>query len=207
MNISVKQTLAIGLLLLVPVQKPAKAGVPLIPKGIYAVVPVEEVLTKGYGDVQGYGSVPPPSPGVDSYLTTLYDELLANPAVSGLALQVQWGTLNPNPGDYSWNYVDDAFESVQLWNSQNPDSLKTIQLIVSPGFNSPQWVLDLVTTTDGACHGLFTGSKPGKDCGVVTFTKFQEQKEAAGDVLPLPWDTVYNDELDRLQAIRILAVP
>jgi hypothetical protein len=192
MNISVKQVLPIGLLLLLPVQKPAKADVPKIPKGIYAVVPIEEVLTKGYPGVQGFGSVPSsPSAAADGFLMTLFESLLSNPAVSGLTLQVYWNTLNPNPGDYTWSYVDDAFQSVQTWNSQNPGIPKTVQLIVTPGFNSPTWLLDQIRSSNGGCAGLFTGSKPGKDCGVVEFTVFQEQKEANGDVLPLPWNILY----------------
>jgi hypothetical protein len=74
MNISVKQVLPIGLLLLLPVQKPAKADVPKIPKGIYAVVPIEEVLTKGYPGVQGFGYVPSsPSAAADGFLMTLFE--------------------------------------------------------------------------------------------------------------------------------------
>ena len=79
---------------------------PRVPRGIYAVAPVETVLKQGYvnltvpgfTEVAGYGRIPPPStPGLASYLGTFYTGLLMNPAVSGLTLQVHWDTLNPNP--------------------------------------------------------------------------------------------------------------
>ena len=202
MNISVKHALAIGLLLLVPAQKAAKAQSsggpggatpPRVPRGIYAVVRIEEVLTKGYGSNPGYGDVPDPTPAVNSYLKTFYDFLLNNPAVSGLALQVHWDTLNPNPpGDanaYSWDYVQDAFDRVENWNTKNPDNLKTIQLIVAPGFNTPKWMLDEFYSCDpifeNAKRFLFIG------CGKVTFTNFDEEDQADGNVLPLPWNATY----------------
>src|SRR5208282_6372674 len=94
---------------------------------------------------------------IDANLTSFYTGLLNNPAVAGLTLQIHWDTLNPNPATdpnpYFWNYVDDAFSSVNQWNIDNPyttaPSPKTIQLIVTPGFNSPSWVLSSLTSCDG----------------------------------------------------------
>lgn len=93
----------------------------------------------------------------DADLITLYTGLLNNPAVAGLTLQVHWDTLNPNaPTDtnpYFWNYVDDAFTAVGQWNLAHPTttapSPKAIQLIVTPGFHSPKWLLGKLENCDG----------------------------------------------------------
>jgi hypothetical protein len=155
--------LLIAVLLLVSVPQAARAQSaggpgnggappPRVPSGLYAVAPIETVLKQGYvnltvpgfPEVPGYGRIPPPStPGLPGYLDTFYTGLLMNPAVSGLTLQVHWDTLNPNPSTdanaYRWEYLAQAFASVNSWNSQNQDQPpKTIQLVVAPGFNSPQ---------------------------------------------------------------------
>ena len=61
---------------------------------------------------------------LDAYFNSLYQDLLNNPAISGLTLQVHWDTLNPNPpaaaNAYDWSYVDDAFDQASAWNVQNP---------------------------------------------------------------------------------------
>src|ERR1700683_4439042 len=194
MNIPFKQALIITFLLLVPalqaasarsVGGPGGAPPPRVPAGIYAVVRVEEVLK------HGYGKVPAPTSGVNSYFTTFYNLLLSTPAVSGLALQVQWDTLSPNPpGDpkaYFWDYVQDAFDSVDDWNAGHPADQKTIQLIVTPGFNSPQWVLDEFYSCDPIFENAVDFFFPG--CGKVTFTGFNEGGDSTE--LPLPWNSTY----------------
>jgi len=144
MNISAKYALVVGLLLLVSMQRDAKAQ--RIPTGIYAVVRVEDVVNAEFKAAEAGGKGITIA-GMDLYLTSdFYPGLLNNPAVSGLVLQVHWDTLNPNPpteaNAYFWNFVDDAFSSVNSWNINHPKAKvpKTIQLIVTPGFNSPQWV-------------------------------------------------------------------
>lgn len=69
-----------------------------------------------------------------------YASLLQNSAVAGLALQVHWDTVNPNPpgasDSYFWNYVQGAFNQADIWNRRHPaDPPKTIQLIVMPDSN------------------------------------------------------------------------
>jgi hypothetical protein len=194
MNILFKQALVITFLLLVPALQAARAHTvggpggaprPHVPAGIYAVVRVEEVLKHGYGDV------PAPTSGVNSYFTTFYNFLLSNQAVSGLSLQVHWDTLNPNPpGDanaYFWDYVQDAFNSVDHWNADNPANQKTIQLIVTPGFNSPQWVRDELVSCDPIFENVVDFFFPG--CGKVTFTGYNEGGDSTE--LPLPWNATY----------------
>jgi hypothetical protein len=135
---------------------------------------------------------------VDAYLSSFYTGLLNNQAVSGLTLQVHWDTLNPNaPGDagaYFWNYVDEAFSSVESWNSLHQSQTpKTIQLVVAPGFNSPQWMLNELASCDLLFQDLPLPPKVClAGCGEVTFSSFDEQDQADGrTVLPLPWNTTY----------------
>jgi len=184
MNISYKHTLVISLLLLLPVQKDAKAQ--RVPTGIYAVVPVERVLAAKF-----YRPALPVA--MNTYLEGFYTDLLNNQAVSGLTLQIHWDTLNPNPPTdavpYDWDFVDDAFSAAQSWSANNPSKTpKTIQLIVTPGFNSSKWVRDELTSCDPlfwkmSRHFLATG------CGKVTFTNFNEGGDSTE--LPLPWNTTY----------------
>jgi len=153
------------------------------PRGIYAVVNVEDELNTHSNAT---------SAQLDSDFNVLYQGLLSNPAIAGLTLQVHWDTLNPNPPSaanaYYWNYVDDAFNQAAAWNSQNPAKApKTIQLIVTAGFQSPQWVLTQIPS----CDGLFQTpvATPPSTCGTATFEGYQEGGD--GDVLPLPWNPVY----------------
>jgi hypothetical protein len=151
------------------------AQTPRRPRGVYAVVNVEDAINQN-------PSLTPAQ--LDTYFNGFYQGLLADPAISGLALQVHWDTLNPNAppaaNAYFWNYVDDAF-------AQASSAKKTIQLIVDPGFQSPQWMLDQIP----ACDGLFASpsTTPPSNCGTVTFTGYQEAGD--GTVLPLPWNPVY----------------
>jgi hypothetical protein len=166
---------------------------PRAPFGIYAVVPVESVVA-----AQLKANPSMTTAQLDTYFAGFYTGLLNNPAVAGLTLQVHWDTLNPNaPADanpYFWDYVDDAFASVAQWNLANPyapmPNPKTIQLIVTPGFNSPQWVRDQLTS----CDGLFASPPvaPGSACGLATFTAFTESGDS--DQLPMPWNATYQSD-------------
>ena len=91
---------------------------------------------------------------MDAYFNNLYQALLSNPAVSGLTLQVHWDTVNPtaqtSATPYFWNDVDDAFAQAAAWDAQNPARApKTIQLIVTAGFQSPQWLLNQIRAVTG----------------------------------------------------------
>ena len=146
------------------------------PRGIFAVVRVEEYIKQFQ---KGNPSK------LDSQFDNLYQSLLSNPAIVGLTLQVQWDTLNPNPPSstnaYDWSSVDDAFAQASA------STGKTVQLIVTAGFQSPQWVLNQIPS----CNGLFQSpvQTPPANCGKATFQGFSE----AGDSteLPLAWNPVY----------------
>ena len=129
---------------------------------------------------------------LNAYFNNLYQDLLGNPAISGLTLQVHWDTLNPNPptaaNPYDWSYVDDAFNQSSAWNVQNPaQTPKTIQFIVTAGFQSPQWLLDQLPSCDGLFQ--FPTPVPLTTCGKVTFEAFVEGGDSTE--LPLPWDPTY----------------
>ena len=178
--------LVISLLTLTSALK-AQTPAPRKPLGIYAVVNVEDNISS---QTKANSSIT--TAQLDVVFNTLYQSLLENPAVSGLALQVHWDTLNPNAptssNSYFWNYVEDAFAQAAAWDAQNPSQTpKTIQLLVMPGFNSPQWVLNQLTS----CDGLFQTPvvTPPSTCGTATFTGYQEGGD--GTVLPLPWNSVY----------------
>jgi uncharacterized protein (TIGR03437 family) len=129
---------------------------------------------------------------LNSYFNNLYQDLLGNLAISGLTLQVHWDTLNPNPptaaNPYDWSYVDDAFHQASAWNVQNPaQTPKTIQLIVTAGFQSPQWMLAQIPS----CDGLFQlpVQTPPTTCGKATFVGYSEAGD--GSELPMPWNPFY----------------
>ncbi len=153
------------------------------PRGIYAVVSVEDEINSHPNAT---------SAQLDTDFNSLYQDLLSNPALAGLTLQVHWNTLNPNPPSaanaYFWNYVDDAFNQAAAWNTQNPaQAPKNIQLIVTPGFQTPQWMLSQIPS----CDGLFQSPAltPPTVCGTATFVGYQEGGD--GTVLPLPWNPAY----------------
>ncbi len=156
---------------------------PRRPRGIYAVVNVEENIKKEQAQNPSITAAE-----LKAYLVQLYDDLLGNPAVSGLALWVNWAALNPNPpsqaGAYDWTYIDDAFNQAAAWNAQSPAKApKTIQLIPLPGFQTPQWVLDQIPS----CDGLFRTpmQTPPAACGKATFAGFVEGRGVRE--LPTPW--------------------
>jgi hypothetical protein len=164
------------------------------PLGVYAKVDIEDLI-KGY-----QGSQP-----VHVYLRHLYGLALADPAISGLTVGRHWDNIQLSdsrcifshscaPGSeegYDWSYLDDAFEEA---NSVH----KSVQLIITPGFDSPPWLVHKIPP----CDGLFPGSAPAptsenapSDCGTVRFTDFPEDQRSdkidGHYVLPLPWNQAY----------------
>jgi len=158
MGCSAKPALVLSFLALAPV---LVAQTPRIPRGIYAVVNTEDLINQLQPSIT--------TVQLDAYFNSLYQDLLSNPAVSGLVLQVHWDRLNPNrpavASPYAWNLVDDAFNQVAAWDAQNPaQAPKTIQLIATPGFNSPPWILAQIPSCDGPLPGGVYGVPPGIAC-------------------------------------------
>ncbi len=165
-------------------QNPA-AQTPRIPRGIYAVVKTEDLISQ-------LPQTNPSAAQLDAYFNSLYQDLLSNPAVSGLTLQVHWDRLNPNAPPaadaYDWSLVDEAFAQAAAWDAQNPaQTPKTIQIIATPGFQSPPWMLAQIPS----CDGLFQSpvQTPPSTCGTVIFKGYTEGTD--GKVFPLPWNPFY----------------
>ncbi len=184
---AIRNAAVLSFLMLIPALVAQAQPAPRQPQGIYTVVNVEQNLNQ---QQQSNPSIT--AAELDAYFNGLYQSLLEDGAVAGLTLQVHWDTLNPNPptgaNPYYWNYVDDAFGQAAAWNTANPTQTpKTIQLIVTAGFQTPQWVLSQIPS----CDGLFQSpvQTPPSTCGSATFTGYQEGGD--GTVLPLPWNPVY----------------
>jgi len=151
------------------------------PLGVYAKIDIEDA-TAGY---TGPGNS-------HSYLRQLYASLLDNRAISGLTVGAHWDHIQisdrsfcpldqpcPSGSDgYDWSYLDDAFEEANL-------AHKSVQLIITPGVDSPQWLLAKIPS----CDRLFPPGPPPSapaDCGTVTFSVFPEQPHATAHCLTCP---------------------
>jgi hypothetical protein len=93
------------------------------------------------------------------------DAPISRPAVSGVMVLVRWKELEQTEGTYSFNYLGDAFNAIFAWNAVNPSAPpKTLQFVVTPGFNSPDLFKDMDTAVgtgspgSGSCDGLFMAS-------------------------------------------------
>ncbi len=165
------------------------------PLGVYVHVVVPDVIKLYGGPMQDQGCAQTAS-DLHTYLRCFYAKLLADTAISGIAAGLHWDQIqldNPlcalnhscsvSPDGFDWSYVDDVFAEANA-------AHKTVQLIVTPGTDSPSWLLNLIPS----CDGLFTGSGTAPlDCGKATFLNFPEIQRADGNppVLPLPWNPLY----------------
>lgn len=168
-------------------QLPNSARTPL---GVYAHISIEDALAKYPG------RLPATQAQYRAYLFPIFQKLLADPAISGLAVGRHWDHIQlddpacavynvcqDGPGGYDWTFVDDAFAAANL-------AHKSIQLLINPGVESPPWLMNKLPS----CDGLFTGAHIAPlDCGKVTFNNFPEQSHADSPdpPLPLPWNPIY----------------
>jgi hypothetical protein len=194
------------------------AGQPRVPKGIYTNFILGDVInqaqTAAYPNIQLNKNLPQyPNPAftpdpTDAVLISYFTTLLNNPAISGLAPQIAWDTLNTGKGVYTWNALDDVFTAVGQWNNAHrflPP--KTIQLILNAGFSTPPYVFSDIDTSvcgagaspcpqAGSCDGLFMSPllPVSPMCGYTTL--FYEVEAGAPNqrVLPMPWNEVYKTE-------------
>ncbi|HUA86373.1 MAG TPA: IPT/TIG domain-containing protein [Bryobacteraceae bacterium] len=154
---------------------PGLLATPGRPLGVYVKVYTEEA-------VAGYpGSGTPTAAQLHVYFQNLLAGVLADPAISGIVIEQHWDNIQPTSATtYDWSYFDDAFAEAAAVN-------KTVQLIVTPGFNSPQWLLSQLTS----CDPLFTSGSAPATCGKVKFAQFPEEQRSDGVLLPLPWNSTY----------------
>ncbi len=198
-----------------------------VPKGIYTNFLLDGAVNRAriaaYPKINLPKNLPAyPNPQLtpdptDSVLVSYFTTLLNNPAISGLAPMIPWNLLNPNSpganpvhpaaGAYTWNALDDVFIAVDRWNSTHrllPP--KTIQLIVSSGFNSPGWVFSDIDAgvcgssggCTGSCDALFMNPPPTQPastlCGYTTLFYQVESGTPVQIPLPLPWSAVYKSD-------------
>ena len=197
------------------------------PKGIYATFLLGSLANGAYSAAyDGQTDVPDyPYPALrekptNDVIVRYLRKVLDDPNIAGLAPLIPWNLLNPNsPSDpvweseaYSWEPLDDVFTAVDDWNRHHPKKTpKTIQLIVTAGFNSPGWVFGDIDRTalactflrDGlpcaaSCDGLFVDEPPTttiySGCGYTTLFWETEGTVPAQLPLPLPWNTTYKND-------------
>ena len=153
------------------------AGAVRKPLGVYVHVAVSDAIGS-------YPGRPPSLSALHAYLQNFYSGLLADPAIAGIAFGAHWDQTQPlsgtGLGSFDWSYLDDVFTAATA-------AHKTVQLIMTPGVDSPAWLMAQLTS----CDPLFTKGSAPANCGSVTFVGFPEQQRADSNVMPLPWNTVY----------------
>ena len=98
-----------------------------------------------------------------------WSQAVANSSISGVALQIHWGEIEKVRNKPDWSQLDDLFAAAET-------SKKWVQLLIFPGFFSPEWALE--KGTDGT---------PKTD----TFPVQYGPGKGENKVLPIPWDKVY----------------
>ena len=136
-----------------------------------------------------------------AYIVIQLTLLLSNRALSGITAGVDWSTIEqkkppggqttPQCPNCDWTVLDAVFEAA------NKVPGRTVQLIVTPGFNSPNWLKQELMP----CDGIFVAPKikpeTSWDCGSAQFINFPEQQRSNKDphsdtyTLPLPWSSTY----------------
>ena len=168
---------------------------PKKPVGVYLHVDIEYMLKKAHHEHDDQATQ-------DAFIKKRLSKLLNSSAIAGVAVGLHWSTLDhvlPSVDlaaestcpSCVWNDLDDVFEVVNAM----PD--KTVQLIVTPGFDAPPWLKQRLAP----CDDLFTknSSGVGPDCGSVQFIDFNEQQRSDQwpqpglYTLPLPWNTDYQN--------------
>jgi hypothetical protein len=167
------------------------------PVGVFAHLDIEDAINEYTG---------PPNPTTEqlhAYLRDIYVHLLANPAITGIALGEHWNTIESRTDgplgtyiyQFDWSYLDDAFSAART-------AHKSLRLIITPGIDSPAWLLNEIPP----CDGLFpdTPGPVSPDCGTVQFAGVPEKGANDVYVFPLPWNSLYQsawkDFLEQLNA-------
>jgi hypothetical protein len=156
--------------------------------------------------------------GTDTQISNNIAAALTNPAISGILGVFQWSDLNPTPmtnslfGTNDWRTLDDLFNDVAQWNADNPTKIpKTIQLEITPGFHTPQWVFNnlsncdamfltnpqgAIATNDSQENLVLVGvdtTNVATDSGYATFLEAENHVNPTVIPLPLPWNPFYKN--------------
>ena len=104
-----------------------------------------------------------------AYLQNFYAGLLADPAIAGITFGAHWDQTQPSsgtaPSSFDWSYLDDVFTAASA-------AQKTVQLIMTPGVDSPAWLMAEMPS----CDPLFT---KGERAGQLRFGYFRGVSGAA----------------------------
>ncbi len=134
------------------------------------------------------------------FSSTTFAPSLTIPRSPGSRPSLDGQNLEPTkpPAVPTWNYLDDVFQAVSNWNSgtcpnqtSSGPTPKTVQLIISPGIQSPPWLFDELSS----CDGLFMPSKPKveRDCAQTSLFLEGENATPSQMPLPMPWNSTYKD--------------
>jgi hypothetical protein len=160
----------------------------------------------------------------DAQITNNILAILSNPAISGILGVFQWSDLsatntptNTMIGKTDWRLLDDFTNAVEYYNSNNPDAApKTIQLEITPGFNSPQWffsntcscdpmfltnsqgsIVNAMVNTNGQTNlvlvGVTTTNGVTTNCAWASFLQSEKFADQTVVPLPLPWNAIYTN--------------
>jgi hypothetical protein len=157
-------------------------------------------------------------PDTDAQVSNNVAAALTNSAISGILAVFQWSDVNPTSatnslvGTNNWPLMDDVFGTVEQWNADNPANIpKTIQLEITPGFNTPPWVFSNLLS----CDAMFLTNSQGTivntnsqgalvlvgvnttnvmtNCGCASFLEAENHANPTVLPLPLPWNQFYKD--------------
>jgi hypothetical protein len=188
-------------------------GAPRGPAGVYAVVRLTDRIQDAMAKAKVLGKLKPCDPvpqAVDDALTTYFSYILGpssvNNPISGLLILAQWQDLSPcdpgtdleslNSDSVRFTFLNDALKAIDAWNKANSSLLpKTLQLVVTPGFNSPEWLFEELHS----CDGLFMApnTPPATTLSTCDYTTIFYRVESAPRVqlpLPLPWSKTYKEK-------------
>lgn len=176
----------------------AQTGPPRQPVGIYARLVVQ---------------------GSDVKVTNNITAVLSNSAIAGILAVFQWSDLSPTNsptdslvGSNDWRLLDDLTNAVGCYNANNATNPpKTIQLEITPGFNSPPWFFSntcscdpmFLTASDGS---IVTTNSQGQlslvgvtttnvttNCAWASFLEAEDFANPTVIPLPLPWNSFYTN--------------
>jgi hypothetical protein len=159
--------------------------------------------------------------GSDEAVTNTILNILSNPAIAGILGVFQWSDLSPTNsatkpliGKDDWRLTDDLFNTVGYYNTNiNPGAApKTIQLEITPGFNTPPWFFSntyscdpmFLTNGDGSIAyddsqtnlvlvGVTMTNGVTTNCAWARFLQAEDFANQTVIPLPLPWNPVYTN--------------
>jgi hypothetical protein len=180
---------------------------PRQPVGLYAIVTVSTCVEVGNDSATA------------ACVSNKITAVVTNCAISGVLAYLQWsdlcpsvpaGSTNSTVGTNDWAILDAIFGAVQQWNAANPTNIpKTIQLEILPGFKTPQWVFNNMTSCDAMfltnSQGSIVNTNPlgqlvlvgvntnnvTSTCGCATFLESENHTNQPLRLLPLPWNSYY----------------